>query len=263
MLTAAIVLASRMAIVAAIVVSVSVVAARSGPVLGAMLASLPVSAGPAYVFLALDHGPEFISRSAVTSILAASTNASFVVAHSIVSRVAGTLPSLLAAIVAFGGTIALLSLFTWNLAGACCVGTALLLAGILATRETRRSAPRFTASGRPIDLVIRAVSVMSVVAAVTVLGELAGPRVAGYGALMPVVFMSFIIVMQPRVGGPALAGLFAHALFGMLGFVVAFSAISLTAIPIGPWWALTLGLAVSVGWNCAILLLRRYGWLRL
>jgi hypothetical protein len=33
------------------------------------VATLPVSAGPVYVFLALDHGPAFISVSAVASLV--------------------------------------------------------------------------------------------------------------------------------------------------------------------------------------------------
>ena len=45
----------RMAITAAFVVSASVITERSGPVIGALVATLPISAGPSYVFLALDQ----------------------------------------------------------------------------------------------------------------------------------------------------------------------------------------------------------------
>lgn len=263
MLTATILLASRMAIVALIVVSVSVVAARSGPVLGAMLATLPVSAGPTYVFLAMDHGPDFIARAAVVSILAACANAPFIVAYDRVSRIAGTVPSFLAAVGAFLVTIAAASFFPWTIGGAVVAGTLVMAAAIAATRSTRRSAAPFALPPRRIDLVIRAGSVMLVVGAVTILGQLAGPRAAGYAALMPVVFMSFVIVMQPRVGGRPVAGLFSHALFGILGFVPAFAAINLTTEPLGVWWALTLGLATSLAWNAAVLALRRWGLLRL
>jgi hypothetical protein len=46
----------RMAVTAAFVVTASIVTERSGPVIGALVATLPVSTGPAYIFLALDHG---------------------------------------------------------------------------------------------------------------------------------------------------------------------------------------------------------------
>lgn len=263
MLTTATLLASRMLIVAAIVVSVSVVVARSGPMLGAMLAALPISAGPAYVFLALDHGPDFIVRSTITSILAVCATSPFVVAHGLVSRVAGTTPSFCAAVGTFAATVWITTWFDWTLGGALVAGTSMVVGGIIATRRARREATAFVLPNRRIDLVIRAAAVMSVVATVTVLGDIAGPRAAGYGALMPVVFMSFIIVMQPRVGGPALSGLFAHALFGIMGFVPAFAVVNLATGSLGMWWALGLGLATSLGWNAAIVLLRRQGWLRL
>ena len=52
-LTFLLTLGFRMAITAAFVVSASVITERSGPVIGALVATLPISAGPSYVFLAL------------------------------------------------------------------------------------------------------------------------------------------------------------------------------------------------------------------
>ena len=58
----------RMAITAAFVVTASVVTERSGPVIGALVATLPISAGPSYVFLALDHDAAFIAEGALASL---------------------------------------------------------------------------------------------------------------------------------------------------------------------------------------------------
>src|SRR4051795_8595160 len=58
----------RMAIAAAFVVSASVITERSGPVIGALVATLPISAGPAYVFLSLDHDAAFIAEGALPSL---------------------------------------------------------------------------------------------------------------------------------------------------------------------------------------------------
>src|SRR6201988_4870836 len=58
----------RMAITAAFVVSASVITERSGPVIGALIATLPISAGPSYVFLALDHDAAFIAQGALASL---------------------------------------------------------------------------------------------------------------------------------------------------------------------------------------------------
>src|ERR1700733_12444933 len=58
----------RMAITAAFVVSASIITERSGPVIGALIATLPISAGPTYVFLALDHDAAFIAEGALASL---------------------------------------------------------------------------------------------------------------------------------------------------------------------------------------------------
>ena len=54
-LTFLLILGLRMAVAAAFVVTASFIAERSGPVIGALVATLPISAGPSYAFLALDH----------------------------------------------------------------------------------------------------------------------------------------------------------------------------------------------------------------
>ena len=57
-----------MAVTALFVTAATIIAERLGAVVGALVATLPFSAGPAYVFLALDHDATFISASAVTSL---------------------------------------------------------------------------------------------------------------------------------------------------------------------------------------------------
>ena len=67
-LTFLLMLGLRMAVAAAFVVTASFIAERSGPVIGALVATLPISAGPSYVFLALDHDAAFIAQGALTSL---------------------------------------------------------------------------------------------------------------------------------------------------------------------------------------------------
>ena len=49
-------------------VTASVIAERSGPVIGALVATLPISAGPSYLFLARDHDAAFIAEGAMASL---------------------------------------------------------------------------------------------------------------------------------------------------------------------------------------------------
>src|SRR6185312_4450144 len=58
----------KMLATAALVVSVSMLVERVGPFLGAMIATLPISAGPALVFVAMDRGPAFLEASARTGL---------------------------------------------------------------------------------------------------------------------------------------------------------------------------------------------------
>src|SRR5579872_6346304 len=62
------VLILRMAVTAGFVVSASIITERSGPVIGALIATLPISAGPSYTFLALDHDAAFIAEGALSSL---------------------------------------------------------------------------------------------------------------------------------------------------------------------------------------------------
>ena len=54
----------KIAMTASIVVAASVVVERSGPFIGSLIAALPTAGGAAMIILALEHSPEFISRSA-------------------------------------------------------------------------------------------------------------------------------------------------------------------------------------------------------
>ena len=61
-------LALHMAVTAAFVIAAAMMAERSGPAIGALVATLPISAGPSYVFLALDHDAAFIAEGALASL---------------------------------------------------------------------------------------------------------------------------------------------------------------------------------------------------
>src|SRR4051812_50061758 len=67
----------KMLATAALVVSVSMLVERVGPFLGAMVATLPISAGPALVFVAMDRGPAFLEASARAGLPAFAGTAGF------------------------------------------------------------------------------------------------------------------------------------------------------------------------------------------
>lgn len=61
-------LAAKMAVAAVFVILAMRVAERAGPLIGAMVATLPLSAAPAYIFVALDHDSTFIALGLFVSI---------------------------------------------------------------------------------------------------------------------------------------------------------------------------------------------------
>ena len=58
----------KMVATAVLVLAATIFAERSGAFIGAIIASMLLSAGPAYLFLALEHGAEFIEKSSLTSL---------------------------------------------------------------------------------------------------------------------------------------------------------------------------------------------------
>lgn len=55
MTTGVLLLPLKMALAASVVVGCSLLAERAGPLIAALIATLPISLGPVLVFIALDH----------------------------------------------------------------------------------------------------------------------------------------------------------------------------------------------------------------
>lgn len=250
------VLAARMLVTAAVVVFALVVAERAGPLLGAMVATLPISAGPAYLFLALDHDPPFVAASAITSLVSVGATSVFVAGHAAAAR-ARTPVSLAAAFAGWGLCLALAGLVPQTLASAAAFSLGATLLCLWATRGVRAGATIPEIPSRPWHLAVRAGAVMLVVAAVTLVGRALGPAAAGYAALLPVVFTSLVVLLQPRIGGGPVAAILSNGLVGLLGYTPALACLNLAAEPLGSGPALGLALAISVGWNGAVVLVRR------
>lgn len=251
-------LAGRMAITAAIVVTASLVAERAGSFLGAMVATLPLSVGPAYVFLARDHGPDFVAATALASLVGGVGITAFVLAYvAAASRLWSTPACIACALGAWAACVALLRLGHLGAPEGLALYLATSLAGIALTGRARRSAAALRVAAEPWHLAVRAVAVMALVGLVLTIGRLIGPEAAGSIALVPIVFTSLILILQPVAGPEAVTGLLAHGLVGMLSYGPAFAIIRATAVPLGSPAALSLALATCIGWSAVLILWRR------
>ena len=241
----------RMAVAAAFVVAASMITERSGPAIGALVATLPVSAGPVYVSLALDHDDAFIAQSALASLPmnAATILMCLVFVPLAQKRSLGV--SLAAGIAVWFLFAALVRAFDWTL-------TAGVVLNVVALGVCLPLVQRFRAAKMPLitrrwyDIPLRAALVAMLVAVVVTLSNVVGPRVSGVIALFPAVFTSLILILTPRIGGAATGAVLANGQWGLIGFGLAIVVLHLAAQPFGRAAALSLALAMCVIWNLGL-----------
>ena len=246
-----------MAVAAAFVVTASFITERSGPAIGALVATLPVSAGPSYLFLALDHTDAFIAQSALASLpMNAATILMCLVFVPLAQR-HGLLVSLTAGISVWFAFAALVAAFDWTLARGI-VFNIVALGVCLPLVQRFRSAHMPLITRRWYDIPLRAALVATLVAVVVTLSNVVGPKVSGVIALFPAVFSSLILILMPRIGGPATAAVLANGQWGLIGFGAAIIVLHFAALPLGRAAALSLALAVCVAWNLGLWAFGRY-----
>jgi hypothetical protein len=102
------------------------------------------------------------------------------------------------------------------------------------------------------DIPLRASLVATLVAVVVTLSGWVGPAISGMLALFPVVFTSLMLILHPRIGGPATSAVIANGGWGLIGFGIAIAVLHVTAVRSGSAIGLSLALATCVGWNLAL-----------
>ncbi len=249
---------------ASIVIAAATAAEALGPVWGAIIACLPVSAGPAYVFLALQHGADFVAVGALNSAAANAATGLFLITYAGLARRLAPWRSLPAAVAVWLLSSLIIRQVAWTLAAAAMLNFIVYAAGLALTHRGG-TAPRRPAQPlrrRWFDLPLRATAVAVLVALVVAGSTALGPAATGIAAVFPVSLISLIAILQRRLGGPAAARVAANALPPMLGFGVMLMVIYLVSQPLGVTASLSLALMVSLLWSGALLLLQarsRYG----
>jgi hypothetical protein len=249
-------LALKMAVTAGFVVVAAMIAERVGPTIGAMIATLPIAAAPAYVFLALDHDAEFIARSALGSLSANAVTAIFALAYALVAQRQGLLASLVVAEGIWFTLAFAASAVQWTLPSVLALNALIFVVCVpLAARLCHVAMPLMTR--RWYDMPFRALMVACLVAVVVGTSARVGPAITGTLAVFPIVLSSLMLIFQPRVGGPASAALIANTIWGLAGFSTALVVLHVAAVPLGVWPAYALSLATSIAWNFTVWSLRR------
>lgn len=253
MLDPGLLLLVKMAVAATVVVGCSVLAERAGPFVAALIATLPISAGPVYVFLALQHDDVFIASSGLTSTYSNLSNAALCLAYVLLAQRHGL-------IVSYG-----VALVCWVLAGALLMHLAppvsVMLVATVVTfallhwylRPYMAARPPRPAQRLWYAIPVRAAGVAIVAGTVSTISGYVGPGWSGLMAAIPVVFSSLIVILHLTIGGPACAAVIANSALGLIGFGAGLASLHLFAEPLGRWPALAIGLAICAGWNLLLM----------
>ncbi len=254
----ALTLASKMAITAIFVVAATVTAERAGPLVGALVATLPLGAGPVYVFLALDHDAHFISLSALNSLAINTVNTTFAIVYALLAQKRSAAVSVCGAL----GVWAVLAWIVFEIHWAFLPALALnvLVSGVcIALSRPLRHVRMPAFHARWSDLAMRAALVALLVGFTVTFSFQLGSSGSGIMAVFPVILLSIMFILHNRVGGKATAAVLANTPLGLVGFAGACTVLHFTAEPFGNAVGLSLALATSISWSLLVLLARRRG----
>ncbi|WP_440635869.1 hypothetical protein ACSHT2_19485 [Bradyrhizobium sp. PUT101] len=241
----------RMAIAAAFVVSASIITERAGPVIGALVATLPVSAGPSYVFLAIDHDAAFIAQGALASLPVNAATIVLALTYVVLAQRHGLLVSCGSAVAVWIVLASIIRQFDWSLAAG--LAANLIAFGIcIPLLAGYRHVKMPLVTRRWYDIPMRAALVATLVAIVVSTSSWVGPRISGIIALYPVVFSSIMVILHPRIGGPPTAAVLANSAWGLLGFGMAIAVLHVAVVWFGSAVGLCLALGTCVVWNLTL-----------
>lgn len=245
-------IAFKVAIAASVVVTASVIAAKSGPFAGGLILALPVSVGPAYALLAWQASPEFVAQSGVGSLAS-----NLMVGFYVMTYLALALRVQL--VVSLGVAVAVWLAGVVTLQALDLPATVLVVLNVLASavfiplsRRSLSRAPPPPQVRRWYALPVRALLVGVLVATVLTISALIGPTWTGIAMSFPVTLTSSILIMQPALGAAATCAMMASVIRGLAPFTLAFWLIHALAVTQGVWTALALALLAIVVWIGAL-----------
>jgi hypothetical protein len=246
----------KMAVTAGFLLAATIIAERAGPLVGGLFATLPISAGPVYVFLAMDHDAHFIGQAALGSLTTNAINVAFAVAYAVLAQKRSMSASLTGAYAVWVVLFYATTFVPWSLPLALVLNAAMVAIAMWIVhplRDVRVAAVQ----ARWYDLLLRAALVAVLVGTVVTLSFTIGPRLSGSITVVPIVLTSIIIILHRRIGGPATAAILANAVVGLGSFGIAIAALYLTAEQLGSPLALSLTLAISIGCNLMLYVMRK------
>lgn len=249
-------LAVKMAVTAMFFVGATITAERAGPVVGGLISTLPISAGPAYVFLAFDHDTAFIAKAALGSFVVTAAICVFALVYAALAQRRRLSVSAGSALLVWFAVAAILRSVAWTTVSAI-VMNATVFASCLLIGARYRHAPRRVALRRWYDIPLRASMVAALVAFVVVVSASVGPALTGMIAAFPIVLFSLMIILHSRLGGPGAAAVLANSMIGLVGFDLFCLTLHFVVVPLGFAAGFATAVAVNAGVNLTYWVLHR------
>lgn len=249
-------LAVKVCIAACVVVSASLVAQRVSPFMAAMIATLPISAGPVIVFLAYEHGDAFLARSVIGSVAAVGANGLFFTGYAFAAQRHRFWASAAAGLLPWFAFLSLLDVNSWSIGQSFLTVAVIYAICIPLTLRFRRVPPPPFRPRVWYDVPLRVFGVAAITAVVAVIGAKVGPGISGFVALFPIVFTSLNFILHHTVGGKVTGAVVANSFEGLFGFAVALTFVHFTAVPLGWALSMSLGLLICLVWNLVLIIIR-------
>lgn len=234
-----------------LVIGAAWVAERLGPFWGALVATLPISAGPIYVLLAIDHDKAFVVHAVAGTLAALSATAGFLLCIAkLVHRVGLALGLCVGIGLWFSIVTVIDTYFTSErmIVPAFFWAIATLIIGHALTVAERQIPVRISQGSRWYDVPTRATLVGLLVASVSTLSAVIGPAAAGYAAMFPITMISLSIILRFRLGKEAVSLTMATTFVPLMGFPISLIAVVLAATQLGIWSSLAVGLNTALAW---------------
>ncbi len=231
----------------------SLVGRRFGPRAGGVAASLPIVAGPALLFFALEQGAAFGATAARSTLVGLVPLTVFCLVHAHLAR-ALRLPRRFAVPLCLAGgwtaflaCAALLRPIVVPAWAAPLAGGAALLAGLLLVPDVPADGAAPKRRHHPaLELALRMLAAAALVTGLSALADRLGPTWSGLLTPFPVA-SSVVLAGTHLVDGPEhLAGMLRGFLTGLYGFVAFLIALAFGLAPLGIGPAFVLGLGASV-----------------
>lgn len=237
-----------------VITAATLVAERSGPFWGGIVAGLPVVAGPFYVLLALQTDAAFIARSALSSFAAISAIGVFLLVLIRLAPRCRLAPALAMAIGAWLAAAAVLLRYPLSVGPAALVNVVVVAVCVRLTRDAWRARTAMTAMPRRwFDVPVRALTIGGFVVGVTAASRAIGQVGAGISTMFPLSLASLFILVHGRLGGVVAAAAMASALRAMVGLGAALLVLHLTVASWGAAPALLAALAASLIWSSVLI----------